>query len=279
MLDVSSAPSVNLDSTISGTFDHDAKGAVVYQFNNATRQYLFIDGHSGDGDWYIFRADGTRVDTNYLSYNKQFWLDAGNYYLVMTSRGTDPNYQMKIVTPALVNFPEIKFTDGVSDVVSDTIDEKGEQHYYSFQGRAGEKIYFDTLGSDNYLLTYYVYDKNYRVLAQSYPDRGIHSNSDFSPNDTGYYTPTRGFTLLEDGTYYITVDGYDDNGTNETTGNYRFRLLDLENAPEVNLDEAIAGTWDYSSLGAKSYKFTNPQQQYIYVDGQEGKIFLHIQKQ
>ncbi|MFN9062997.1 MAG: lectin-like protein, partial [Pseudanabaena sp.] len=269
LLDVSSAPSVNLDSTISGTFDHDAKGAVVYQFNNATRQYLFIDGQSGDGDWYIFRADGTRVDTNYLSYNKQFWLDAGNYYLVMTSRGTDPNYQMKIVTPALVNFPEIKFTNGVSDVVSDTIDEKGEQHYYSFQGRAGEKIYFDSLGSDSSLLNYTVYDKNYRTVATEYYG-GIYSNQDYGPDATPYNSPTRGLTLLEDGIYYIHVNGYDDNGTNETTGNYRFRLLDLENAPEVYLDEDISGNWDYSSLGAKSYKFTNPERQYIYVDGQEG---------
>jgi RHS repeat-associated protein len=269
LLDLNSASTINLDSTISGTLDHDGSGAVVYRFNNPTRQYLFVDGQGGDGDWIIYRADGTRVDSNYISYNAQFWLDAGDYYLAITARGSNPNYQMKIVTPALVTFPEINFSNGVSDVVSDTIDEKGEQHYYSFQGRAGEKIYFDSLGSDTYFLNYTVYDKNYRVLATEYYG-GIYSDRDYGPDSTPYYSPTRGFTLLEDGAYYIHVDGYDDRGGSEYTGNYRFRLLDLENAPEVNLDELIAGTWDYSSLGAKSYKFTNPQQQYIYVDGQEG---------
>lgn len=275
LLDLNSASTVNLDSTISGTLDNDAKGAAVYKFNNSTRQYVFVDGQSGEGDWYIYREDGTRLDTNYISYNKQFWLDAGNYYLVITSRGTNPNYQMKIVTPALVTFPEIKFTNGVSNVVSDKIAEKGEQHYYSFQGRAGEKIYFDSLGSDSYLLNYTVYDKNYRSIATEYYG-GIYSNTDYGPDSTPYNSPTRGFTLLEDGVYHITVDGYDDNGTNETTGNYRFRLLDLENAPQVNLDELISGNWDYSGLGAKSYKFTNSQRQYIFVDGQEGEGYWNI---
>jgi hypothetical protein len=264
LFDVSNAQTASLDSTISGTVT--ARGSHVYRFNNPTRQYIYVDGQAGSGSWYIYGQDGALVNSHPLTYDRQFWLDAGEYYLVVQG-DTDStnNYSLRIETPSLVDFPTISY----GQIVSGTIDELGEQHYYRFEGRAGDKIYFDSLGSSNAYVTVWFGDKNFRtIITDGYG--GLYSDSDYQPSDTPWSSPTRGLTLLEDGTYYMTVDGYFDGYNNDNLGSYNFRLLNLNNAPVVNLDELISGTFTHGGLSAHAYRFNLTQRQYVFVDGQAG---------
>jgi hypothetical protein len=256
LFDVSNAQTASLDSTISGTVT--ARGSHVYRFNNPTRQYIYVDGQAGSGSWYIYGQDGALVNSHQLIYDQQFWLDAGEYYLVVQG-DTDStnNYSLRIETPSLVDFPTISY----GQIVSGTIDELGEQHYYRFEGRAGDKIYFDSLGSSNRYVTVWFGDKNFRtIITDSYGD--LYSDRD--------YQPSGGLTLLEDGTYYMTVDGYFSGSSNDNLGSYNFRLLNLNNAPVVNLDELISGTFTHGGLSAHAYRFNLTQRQYVFVDGQAG---------
>jgi hypothetical protein len=61
LLDLNSAPLVNLDSTISGTFDHNGQGSFAYRFQNPFRQYIYVDAQFGNGNYYIYNADGSLV--------------------------------------------------------------------------------------------------------------------------------------------------------------------------------------------------------------------------
>ncbi|MFN9534330.1 MAG: C-type lectin domain-containing protein, partial [Pseudanabaena sp.] len=79
--------------------------------------------------------------------------------------------------------------------------------------------------------------------------------------------------LAFDGTYRITVDGYDDRGNSEYTGSYRFQLVDLDAKPNAAFDVTLDGTFLVGAngkLGGTGYTFTVDRPQYFFFDGQGG---------
>jgi len=103
------------------------------------------------------------------------------------------------------------------------------------------------------------------LITDEYNGRGIQTNADRFPN--------QGLTLAFDGTYRITVDGYDDRGNSEYTGSYRFQLVDLDAKPNAAFDVTLDGTFLVGAngkLGGTGYTFTVDRPQYFFFDGQGG---------
>jgi large repetitive protein len=245
-LDRATAVEVTLDTDITGTFDNDGFGSTAYHFTLSDSRYLYVDGQSGGGNWIIYGPNGQLVTSQNISSDREFWLGAGNYYLVAQGYGSgDPNYKLRIVTPELNSAPMT-----IGTTISGAITEKGEQDTYTFTGTAGQQLFYDAMGGEYYNYVS-VYDPSGRQVA-----------SINSPYDQG---PDAGLTLSMNGTYRVVVDGQ-----GETLGNYKFRFLDRATAVEVVLDTDITGTFDNDGFGSTAYHFTLSDNRYLYVDGQSG---------
>ena len=245
-LDRANATEIALDTDITGTFDNGGLGSVAYRFTLSDTKYLFADGQGGNGGWILYGPNGRYITSQNMSYNNEFWLGAGDYFLVAQGYGGgDLNYKLRLITPELATTPM-----NVGETVSGSIGEKGEQDTYTFMGTAGQQLFFDALGGD-YSLNVYIYDPS---------GRSIFSND--SRSDRG---PDSGLTLSTSGLYRVVVDGND-----ESVGNYSFRFLDRANATEIALDTDITGTFDNGGLGSVAYRFTLSDTKYLFADGQGG---------
>ncbi len=118
----------------------------------------------------------------------------------------------------------------LGDTVFGQISVPGENDSFGFSGVQGQKIYFDHLSTEGNL------------------HFDVYSPSDRLVVDNNWHT---GITLQETGTYEIVIDGQED-GTGETTGNYKFRLLNKADSPLIELDTDAIGTFDH---GEKLYRF------------------------
>jgi large repetitive protein len=245
-LDRAAATEVSLDTDITGTFDNSGQGSDIYHFKLTDSRYLYVDGQSGNGSWIIYGPNGQRVSSQSIAYDQEFWLGAGDYFLVAQGNGYgDPNYRMRIVTPELNSAPM-----NLGTTISGSISEKGEQDYYTFTGTAGQQLFYDAMGG-NYYNYVKIYDPSGRQI--------FNTNS---PYDQG---PDNGLTLSMNGTYRVVVDG-----EGETTGDYKFRFLDRAAATKIELDTDITGTFDNGGQGSDIYHFTLTDSRYLYIDGQGG---------
>ncbi|MEJ1938208.1 hypothetical protein WDZ92_49070, partial [Nostoc sp. NIES-2111] len=142
----------------------------------------------------------------------------------------------------------------LDNAISGTIVKKGQRDSYTFEGKLGQQLFYDTLNSTNsFQVT--VYDPTGKLIDtfDSRSDRGVNNASLF---------------LKMDGKYKVTVDGI-----GEATGDYKFRLLDRALANQIELDTDITGKFidnNGSPLQALSYKFDLSERKYIYFDGQAG---------
>jgi hypothetical protein len=253
-LNKADSPLVALDTDIMGTFDNDNLGSVGYRFNIPTQTYVYIDGQQGNGTWYIYNASGQRITGTSTNADQELWLSTGEYWLVAQGSGYgDSDYKLRIVTPDLV-YNDIALN---TDIIG-AIAEKGEQDYYRFEGKAGQVLFFDDLGTSSGIYAT-LYDPNGRYTGFQI------SQGDGNPNDYA------GLRLTSDGTYQINIDG-----SGETTGTYGFRLLNMADSPLVALNTDITGTFDYSDRGSVGYRFNLAERTYIYVDGQLGDGYWTI---
>lgn len=247
LLDQTLATEVDLDTDITGTFDNNALGATLYTFNLDQSRYLFFDGLQGNGLWDVYRANGQLVTSGATSNNKEFGLGAGEYLLALRGRGTDANYTLNIITPELVSTPMT-----LGQTVSGTIDEKGEQDTYTFTGTSGQQLFFDALGGSRF--RWQLIDPNGK---QMFTSTSTDSRIDREP--------FQGLVLSTDGTYRLTIDGYD-----EGRGAYSFKVLDRAAATTIDVDTDILGTFEPSTQGTTLYQFNLDQRQYVFFDGLQG---------
>jgi large repetitive protein len=251
LLDKAQASEIALDTDIIGTFDNGGLGSVGYRFTLNESRYLFIDGQGGSGNWEIYSPNGQRLHTNTMSLNGEFWLNAGEYFLVANGNGGgNVNYKFRIVAPELNVVPL-----GFGDTVSGTLTKKGEYDTYSFNGTAGQHLFFDSLGGDYFLAK--LIDPSGREIVNfdSRYDRG----------------PGAEIPLSVTGVYRLVFDVADEN-----IGSYKFRLLDKAQASVVALDTDISGTFDNGGLGSAVYRFSVSEKQYLYIDRLAGNGSLYI---
>ncbi|WP_201277692.1 hypothetical protein, partial [Sphaerospermopsis reniformis] len=261
LFDKADATVINLDTDIAGTFDNGGFESDSYRFTLTDRSYLYFDKQIGDYDnaWILYGPNGQLITSrtfyyDYHGYNDaELWLDSGEYWLILQGNSAEPepwfgngsnDYKLRIVTPQLNT---TAMTLGTT--ITGTISEAGEQDTYTFEGIAGQQLFYDALGGD--FLKFRFFDPTGRELfnVDSRSDRG----SDGS------------LTLAMNGTYKVLIDGERD-----ATGSYGFRLLDKADATVINLDTDIAGTFDNGGFESDSYRFTVTDRSYLYFDGQRG---------
>ena len=259
LLDKADATIINLDEDITGTFDNRGFESDSYRFTLTDRTYLYIDGQLGNYDnaWILYGSNGQYITSKYFyqgqnsdSYNDaELWLESGDYWLILQGNGAERgdgknDYKVRIVTPQL-NMSRMH----LGTTITGTISEVGEQDAYTFEGTAGQQLFYDALGGD--FLKSRFFDPTGREIfnVDSRNDRG----SDGS------------LTLSMNGTYKVLIDGERD-----ATGSYGFRLLDKADATVINLDTDIAETFDYGGFESDSYHFTLTDRRYLYFDGQLG---------
>ncbi|ELS32847.1 MULTISPECIES: putative Ig domain-containing protein [Pseudanabaena] len=264
LLDKADATAVNVGDYITGTFDNGALGSKLYKLSLTETKALYFDGLQGDGTFRIYNSNGYEITNLNLNdgYDRELTLGVGEYLIVMQGRGSASNYQLRISQPpAYLNVP-IDF----DTVISDSITDKGAKRYYSFNGKAGKQIYFDGLGG-NFGNNLVIYDPTGRVV--------------FNQNPQYDATSSQELILQMDGVYQIVIDSsshyyYDYSYVYPYLGDYKFRLLDKDNATVVNVGNDITGTFDNGALGSKAYKLTLTETKFLYFDGMQGNGVFHL---
>ena len=142
----------------------------------------------------------------------------------------------------------------LGSAVSGTIVNPGDEANYTFNGAAGERIYFDNLGFADGLSASLTGPTGATLFSDEY---GI-GNSDQGP-----------FTLTQSGTYTLTVVGsYDYYGVTAATGGYAFDLSDIAAAPAMPTGAAVGGTLA-TGLNTDLYRFSGTAGERIFFQGQQ----------
>ena len=159
----------------------------------------------------------------------------GEYVLVFD--GASPNpvpYSFRLTTPKTI-------TDALTlgTLVTGTLTEPGEEHWYTFNGAPGQRLYYDAWDAD--------FDQ---ISARLVNPSGatVHINNGNADSDVGP------FTLAEDGVYNLVL-----NGNGATTGDYRFRLIDVDQPPAKPLPwiRRLASGWFFPASAL------NPRGSYV----------------
>ncbi len=148
----------------------------------------------------------------------------------------------------------------LNQTVSNTISRPGENDTYTFNGVAGQQLYFDALNTNNPNFTVRLFTPSGRQLYSGavQNDRATNTTSD-------YYNVYPGLILTETGTYRLVIDG---NG--DATGNYSFRLLNEADASAVTFDSNITGSFGSNKRETNIYRINGTANQRIYIDNING---------
>src|SRR6266550_2469082 len=210
LIDVAQSPAraLTFDTTVNGT-NVPVTSASVYRFTGANGQRLFFDfaaTNIGVAYVYLYGPQDQQLNGYGGGLNTDFEqkLPADGTYVLTIGNYTDAsatNFSFRVVTP---NTTTNALTLGAT--VTGTLDEPGEENRYTFNGTAGQRLYYDALDTDNDAI-------NVQLISPSGAIPFLNGNSD---SDVGL------FTLTETGTYTLLQKGVGD-----YTNDYSFRLLDL----------------------------------------------------
>ncbi|MEG4293357.1 DUF4114 domain-containing protein, partial [Microcoleus sp. D2B6] len=247
-LDSAAANVTSLDTPIKGDFGTSRREAIAYQFTGSQGQPLYFDRTQGDSPnlYHLYDQYGKLVfPSQYLSsgYEVAALPSSGEYTLILSGKNAvnNNNYNLQIVTPDIVTTPYY-----VGDTASGKISEAGEQDIYAFQGKLGQKLWFDSLeNSPTNLAVKLVDPDGVTVFGDQY------ANGDREP-----------VTLTKEGNYKLIVDGYADSAGDS----YSFRLLDLAAGQPLTWDAPISGNFGSSRRETQVYKFQGTEGNYLYFD-------------
>ncbi|HND53970.1 MAG TPA: hypothetical protein PLV92_16280, partial [Pirellulaceae bacterium] len=248
LLDIATQPTLTLDSVINGTID-PARSQKPYRFSANAGDRLYVENLTTgncDGLWSIRSVTtGGSLTSNCMSSDLEATIPAtGDYFLDVfgNADATVPySFQARrgvTTTHALAGF-------GVS--VDGAISDPGDVEVYAFNATAGKQLYVDPL--------------------QPYPD-GI-SYALIGPDDYTYTFAWGGYetnvvTIPADGEYRLMFDG-----SMRTTGDFRFRLLDLDASPTLTLDTLVRARQP-EPRSSTFYQFSGTAGQRLFVDSYDG---------
>ncbi|MEH1791306.1 putative Ig domain-containing protein, partial [Nostoc sp.] len=237
LLDKADATPYTLDTTISGIFT--GRESYTYRFSGTQGQYIYIDQQAGDYNnyWNLYGPGGQYITSNYIYADQELALPStGDYFLVESANNSgNPNYKFRIAAP---NLRTTAYTLG--STVSSNLIEKGEFDTYTFTARSGQRLYWDRLTGIG------------QITAKLYSPSGVIVADGNLANDI---SP---FFLRESGNYRLVIDG-----SGETTGNYSFRLVDIDTAPTLTLDTSVSAILD-PGTETDFYQFTGTSGERLY---------------
>ncbi|MEC4895478.1 MAG: putative Ig domain-containing protein, partial [Oscillatoria sp. PMC 1051.18] len=224
-----------------------AQETALYQFNGTAGQQLSFESLTAvaGAEWTIYSQvpllNGTTViDSDSFDSNLAVVLPSnGSYTLAVRNLSeTQLNYEFQVIDTSTAPIGN----NGVETLHSGSIAVAGEVDNYTLTADAGTLVYFDGQQGSNI------------IVKLSAPDGSNVFNSEYTSSDDG------AFFLAQTGTYTLEV-----NGTGSNTGNYSFKLVELTNASNLNLN-----TITNVPLAAKetlAYQFTGTVGQKIHFDG------------
>ncbi|MCC3568788.1 MAG: DUF4114 domain-containing protein [Microcoleus sp. PH2017_31_RDM_U_A] len=261
LLDRTIATSLVLNADIQSTFAPSPFETDLYRFNGQAGQYLYFDALDGSwsNTWTLYGPGGQTVinRTQALSDFELALPGDGEYLLALQGyNGSPASYKFRVVTPTM---PVISLLIGTPTPPNSTIGLPGEQDIYTFNGTAGQRLYFDGIADSG--------SKNVRLLSPSgvevFPNISTSGDKDL-------------FALLETGTYRAVVDTPTTASMFETTktGAYSFRFLDASAATPIALD-APAQTWAVAANETRLLQFagTTGQNVYFLNDGSNWTLY------
>ncbi|NJO96443.1 MAG: hypothetical protein HC764_10810 [Pleurocapsa sp. CRU_1_2] len=245
LLDIDLATVIDLDTKYENTLD-PGQETHIYQFGGTESQRLFIDSlNNVSGSWRVYDSSFKVVGSAVLGGNIELVLaKSDTYYLSIAGNSNNPvDYKFELITPDIV-------TEAIewNTEISRTITEKGEQDIFTFEGAKEQRLFIDSLTNNS---------TNLRFTLISPSGIQLYSNVQLNGDSS-----RRPITLAEAGTYQITVDGLD-----ETTEDYNFRLLDVDEAISISPETNIAGTIE-PGRAIQFYQFSGSAGERVYFDSQ-----------
>ncbi len=253
--DPQAVPLLNLDTNISNTL---APGTEIdfYQFKPALGQPLYFDLAASTGSdvrWVLYGPDNKPVPTSGWT-GSDFEITPsvpGTYVLALQNNSATPaNYSFKVATPPIATPIALQ----LGDAVSGTIEKAGERKEYTFAGRPGQRVFFDSFDASSGIRFKLASPGGAEFSNNTW--NAANGNANWNAANTDWPPAT----LTESGTYRLIVDG-----NNNATGNYNFRLSDLTTAASLIVGTPTPGTLDPGNE-VELYKFTGTAGQRLNFD-------------
>ncbi len=225
-LEQAPAVPVSLDTTVTNLLS-EVRVVHVYRFNLVAGQKIFVDFECSNpnGWWQLFDPDGNETAWVHLNSDSVIERSAsGTYALAVGPWVSDgpPNvgYSFRIVTMT-ASTNALVFGVGYSNSITAV----GQEHYYTFNGAIGMRIYYDAL----------------QYGGSQVPVRLIAPNGDQVLANWNHDADTGPTTLNQNGIYVLVFGGRSD-----ATGSYAFRLIDVSQPPAsaLSLNTIVTGTND-----------------------------------
>ncbi|NJN12163.1 MAG: hypothetical protein HC815_31065, partial [Richelia sp. RM1_1_1] len=225
LLDFAQATNLTLNTNTPGSLS-PASQARLYKFTGNKGQHLYFDlfgewnTNNGTG-WAVYGPGNQLVASNFDrqlgSSDLSTKLASDGIYTLMvggrTNVTTTENFQFRVGTAQALNF---------GSTVPGFINTPGKQDIYAFDGTAGTRLFFDGLtGSSN-------------IIAKLFSPSGKEVVTWSTNTDSN-----QPLSLLETGTYRLVISS-----NNNATGNYSFRLVDLETVSTLAFNTPVTGRLD-----------------------------------
>ncbi|XHL98542.1 MAG: putative Ig domain-containing protein [Microcoleus anatoxicus] len=243
-----------------------AAGQVVnHTFTASAGTRIYFDSQDVDNDAVnvrLLNPNGTQVFLINASsdFNPPFiQLEQTGTYTVEV-RGSNPTstgdyrYQVLELPSVTPNPRDSENSIQMGVTVSKTFDPGQAAEVYSFTGKAGQTIFYDGLVPAGGTETV-----NVRLISPSGDQ--ILPNYWYEGSSASDYAP---YTLTEPGTYNLLVTGGQD-----SPADFRFRVLDVANAAELQLNQRTSATLEPGNP-THLYKFTGTEGQQIFFDSLTG---------
>ena len=236
----------------------DAGATALYQFTGKAGQQWKFDNltPTPNAEWVLYAPqsllkpenyENNRVGWTYLNsengdFTRTLPVD-GTYILALRNTSTNTvNYNVsatKLAEPSGTN-------SGLGVFYQGTLSVPLEVDGYPFTATAGSLVYFDGQSNDgSKLVRLYNPDGTLSVI------NGISSQSDYGA-----------YQLQQTGPYKLEIYG-----NNNTTGNYKFQLVDLKASPTLSLNSPTPTSVFLTALETKAFKFTGEVGQKVWLDG------------
>ena len=223
--------------------------ARIYRFDGLKDQHLYVQNLADSvplpyyaASLSIYGPGNQLTHSSYVYTDVEATLPAdGQYYILLSGSLPDAPvpYKFQLFTPEV---ELLALTLG--SVASGTLVEPGDRDEWTFTGAAGQRVLFDQLEIDSDPISFRLLTPTGVALFQigsQYYDSGV-------------------IVLPQSGTYKVIVDG---NGAH--TGDYAFRLLDLDVAANLTFGAAESISLD-PGAAATVFKFSGVQDRTYFLD-------------
>ncbi|MEM9214706.1 MAG: putative Ig domain-containing protein [Cyanobacteria bacterium P01_F01_bin.150] len=218
LIDMNSAPTMSLDAPITGTLDPAT--TKIFQLKGDIGQTVYFDSTTSFNlsKWTIYGPENTKTDSANIHDDLEVVLPADNLYWLVLENIHDEitNYQFKAITvePEIINIQ-------LNTVINGTVDEIGGIDLYTFEGQAGQGIWFDGLSAES------IFGPGFELYT---PEGDRLFFSSVVTNDSQI------LTLPNTGTYSLMIGGSD------VVGDYSFQIIDADDSPTITIGSAFSGT-------------------------------------